>query len=165
MSENENPAGGDKGDKGGYTPPPTQAALDAIIGERLARTRAQYGDYDELKAAATELAEIKASQQTDAQKTAAAITKLQDQLAQTRTEALRSRIQATHQISNEDAALFLTATDEDTLTKQAERLADRAAAERKKTGGRDPFAGRTPSSSEGPNDAKREWLRSVTDRG
>ncbi|QRY51736.1 hypothetical protein [Mycolicibacterium septicum] len=39
-----------------------------------------------------------------------------------RQEALRWRIAAKHGISDEDAELFLTGSDEDTLTKQAERF-------------------------------------------
>lgn len=40
-------------------------------------------------------------------------------------DALRYRVAAKHQISEDDAELFLTGTDEATLVKQAERLADR----------------------------------------
>ncbi|WP_396909498.1 hypothetical protein [Mycolicibacterium sp.] len=39
-----------------------------------------------------------------------------------RQEALRWRIAAKHSISDEDAELFLTGTDEETLTKQAQRF-------------------------------------------
>lgn len=41
---------------------------------------------------------------------------------QAKAEALRYRIAAKNEISDEDAEIFLTGTDEDTLTKQAERL-------------------------------------------
>lgn len=43
-------------------------------------------------------------------------------------EALRLRTAIKHGISDEDAALFLTGTDEETLTRQAERLAERITA-------------------------------------
>lgn len=171
MAENENPDGGN--DKGGkdYTPPATQADLDAIIKDRVARERAKYADYPTLKEKAGQLDQIQQASQTEAEKTAQRIAQLEEQLTQTQTSALRSRIQAKHGISDEDAALFLTATDEDTLTAQAARLAERAAderkradEERKKTGGRDAFAGRTPTDSAGPDAAKRDWLRSITDR-
>lgn len=41
---------------------------------------------------------------------------------------MRWRVAATHGVSAEDAELFLTATDEATLVKQAERLTERIAA-------------------------------------
>lgn len=44
---------------------------------------------------------------------------------QARADALRWRIASKHSISDEDADLFLTGTDEETLTRQAERLAER----------------------------------------
>jgi hypothetical protein len=45
--------------------------------------------------------------------------------AKATTEALRFRVAAQHGISDEDADLFLTGTDAETLTKQATRLKDR----------------------------------------
>lgn len=42
-----------------------------------------------------------------------------------RAESLRWRIAAKHGVSDEDAELFLTGSDEETLTKQAQRLAER----------------------------------------
>lgn len=47
---------------------------------------------------------------------------LEKTAAQAQAEALRYRIAAKNEISDEDAEIFLTGTDEDTLTKQAERL-------------------------------------------
>lgn len=50
------------------------------------------------------------------------------ELAEARAESLRWRIAATHGISSEDAELFLTGRDEETMTTQATRLAARQAA-------------------------------------
>lgn len=44
--------------------------------------------------------------------------------------SLRWRIAAKHGISDEDAEMFLTASDEDSLTRQAQRLSDRVKAQR-----------------------------------
>ncbi|WP_353707613.1 hypothetical protein ABRQ22_17280 [Cellulosimicrobium sp. ES-005] len=150
------PTGGGDGGQG-FKAPTSQAEFDAMVKSRLERERAKFADYDELKAKAQQLDD---SQQT----TATRIAKLEKELESTRTTALRSRIQAKHGISDEDAELFLTAADEATLTKQAERLAE-TADDRRKNGNRDPLAGRTPSNpGGGPDAAKREWLRSVTER-
>jgi len=46
-----------------------QAEVDRIIAERLARQKAQYADYDDLKAAAAKWAKVEEAQKTEAQKT------------------------------------------------------------------------------------------------
>ena len=165
LNENPNQPQGDGGKA--YTPPATQADLDKIVGDRVARERAKYADYADLKAKAARLAEIEAGSKTEAEKAADRIDELEKRLADAQSAALRARIQAKHGISDEDAALFLTATDEDTLTRQAERLAEREAekaADRSKNGNRAPLLGRAPINSVGTDAAKREWLRSMSDR-
>ena len=115
----------------------TQADVDRIVGERLKRereaTKTKYGDLDELKRKAGEGA-------TAEEKIAA----LQQQVETTQREALKRRVQAKHGISDEDADLFLTGSDEESLTAQAQRLAARDA-ERKTKGNRVPGEGRTPT--------------------
>lgn len=63
-----------------------------------------------------------------AQKTAA---DAQTELTQARADAARYRVAAANGISDEDAELFLTGTDEDTLLKQALRLKERISTEPK----------------------------------
>jgi hypothetical protein len=60
--------GGDKSGNGGYTPPATQADLDAIIEKRLARVRQTYADHDDLKAKAARLDELEAASASDLDK-------------------------------------------------------------------------------------------------
>ncbi len=60
--------GANDGGKGGFTPPADQAALDKIIETRLAREQAKFKDHDTFKAAAEELARLKASK-PDGEKT------------------------------------------------------------------------------------------------
>ena len=120
LNENPNQPQGDGGKA--YTPPATQADLDKIVGERVARERAKYADHADLKAKAARLAEIEAASKTEAEKAADRIEELEKQLADAQSAALRARIQAKHGISDEDAELFLTATDEETLARQAQRF-------------------------------------------
>ena len=80
------------------------------------------------KALQTRLDEIEASKLSDLEKAQKAASEAQAEAQLARGEALRYRIAAKHQISDEDAELFLTATDEETLTRQAERLAERTKA-------------------------------------
>ena len=73
---NESSAGTESGQEAttnGGTPPAsdktfTQTDLERIVGERLARERSKYGDYDQLKTAAEELANIKEAQATETEK-------------------------------------------------------------------------------------------------
>ena len=156
---NPNPDSQPGGD--GFKAITTQEEFNAALKDRLARERAKFSDYDDLKAKATQFDAAAEASQSEAEKTAAKIAKLEQELQSTQTAALRSRIQAKHGISDEDAALFLTATDEATLTKQAERLAE-TANDRKKNGNRDPFAGRTPTKP--GDDSMREGVRALFGR-
>ena len=94
--------------------------------------------------AATKLAEIEEASKSEAQKLADAKAAADQAAAEAKAEALRWRIAAKHQISDEDAELFLTGTDEDTLTKQAKRLTERDS-ERKKQGNRVSGEGTNPT--------------------
>lgn len=124
----------------------TQADLDRIVKERVQRERAKYADYDDLKAKAGEAA-------TAEERIAA----LEKEIQSTQREALRRRVQAAHGIADEDADLFLTGTDEETLTAQAKRLAARES-ERKSNGNHVPTEGNNPKAKS--NDL-REFTRGL----
>lgn len=67
-------------DRNAFTPITTQEDLDKVIGARLARERDKYADYDDLKAAASKLADAEARlAQIDAQ---AALDKIRNDVAQ-----------------------------------------------------------------------------------
>lgn len=124
----------------------TQADVDRIVRERVQRERAKFADYDDLKA--------KAGEATTAEER---IAKLEQEIQASQREALRRRVQAAHGISDEDADLFLTATDEDTLTAQAKRLAGREE-ERKQQGNHVPSEGNNPQPGE---DEMRSFARNL----
>lgn len=96
----------------------------ALAAERDARKAAE----KQAEAFRAQLDEIKRSQMSDLEKAQAAAQDLQREAETARAEALRWRIAAKHGISDEDAETFLTASDEATLTRQAERLATLATA-------------------------------------
>lgn len=75
--------------------------------------------------AAEKLAAIEAEKLSESEKVQLEREQLARDRDEARQEALRWRIAAKHGISDEDAELFLTGSDEDTLTRQAERLVDR----------------------------------------
>jgi len=128
----------------------TQADVDRIVKERVQRERTKYADYDDLKKKAE-----------GAQTAEERIGALEKEIESTKREAMRRRVQAAHGISDEDADLFLTGTDEDTLAAQAKRLADREA-ERKKKNNVSPREG-THQQSQEP-DEMREFARNLFGR-
>lgn len=126
----------------------TQADLDKIVKERVARERAKYADYDDLKTRAGEKATADER-----------IADLEKRYADAEAGRLRSDIAARHGISAEDRDLFLTGTDEDTLTAQAKRLAERES-ERKKQGNHVPDEGKSTRTS--GSDPNRAFLAAIT---
>lgn len=147
-------ADGQQQDQGKTDPTFSQADVDRIVSDRLARereaTRTKYADYEALKTKAGQTATVEDR-----------LAALGTELETTKREAMRRRVQAAHGISEEDADLFLTGTDVETLTAQAKRLAGREA-DRKKAGNRAPLQGRTPTPSAG--DPMREFTRGVFKR-
>ena len=110
------------------------------------KAREQEKRAKENAAAAKRLAEIEQSQKSEAEKTADRIKQLESEAESARREALRFKVASKYGIGDEDADLFLTASDEETLTKQAERLSARTA-EQKKQGNRVPREGTTSTTS------------------
>ena len=108
-------------------------------------------------AAASELAQIKEAQKTDAQKAADRLAEAEAKATKAEAAAVRWKVAAKFGVSDEDADLFLTGTDEETLTKQAQRLTG-LAEERKKNGNQVPREGTNPKQ---PADEMREFVRSV----
>lgn len=103
----------------------TQADLDRIVKDRLARQKAQFADYDELKAKADKLAEFEAANQTELEKAQNRAAELERQ-AQEATERaqqalLRSAVvaeAARKNVIDPDAALALL--DKSTLDLDAD---------------------------------------------
>jgi hypothetical protein len=98
----------------------TQADVDRIVKERIARVETKYADYGDLKAKAD-------GAKTVEQQLADLVSKH----AEAEARALRSDIAAKHGISAEDRDLFLTGSDESALEAQAKRLAERVADQKK----------------------------------
>lgn len=79
------------------------------------------------ESAATKLKEIEDSQKTELEKAQEANQELMAERERLAKQLLVSQIQARFKISDDDAKLFLTAPDEEGLTKQAEALTQRIA--------------------------------------
>jgi len=126
----------------------TQEEVNRIVNARLKQqAKNEFGDYETVKTTAQTLEQRLGS--------------LESELTQTKAEALRTSIAARFGISTEkgakgepsDADLFLTGTDESTLTAQAERLAGRRVDE-KKTGNVARKEGGTTTSGDGNKDLR-----------
>ena len=162
-TDDTNPAGDGGSSNSGKTPPAdggfkpitSQDDLNRIITARVERERSKYGDYDDLRAKAAKLDEIEQANKTEAEKLAEAKVAAERERDAAKAEALRLRVATKHGISDEDADLFLTATDEATLTKQAERLSARAD---RKSGHYVPRAGKNPPP---PASDEREFVRNL----
>jgi hypothetical protein len=100
-----------------------EAGEKALRAERAARRAAEKAAADFKK----RLDEIEAASLSDLEKAQREANEAKEIAAKATADALRLRVAAKHGISDEDADLFLTGTDEDTLTRQAERLSARNA--------------------------------------
>lgn len=108
------------------------------------KAREQERRAKENAAAATRLRELEDAQKSDAEKQADRVRQLEAERDNARRDVLRFKVASQYGITGEDADLFLTASDEETLTKQAERLAGRAEAQAKR-GNHVPREGTTSS--------------------
>lgn len=129
----------------------TQADVDAAVRKIAAKIRAdereKFADYDDLKAKA-EGAKSAEERLADLER------KLAEADAREKRAALVQSVATKHGITDaEDVALFLTGQDEDTLTAQAKRLADRDAA-RRKAGDISPGEGKEPRRPNGDSDMR-----------
>jgi hypothetical protein len=110
----------------------TQAEVDKIVADRVARERKKFADYDDLKKKAAKLQQIEDGQKTEAQK-------LNDQLAAQSVELQELRVEKIRRAAASAAGLdpelaeFITAADEGEATEQARKLAERLKANTKST--------------------------------
>ena len=77
--------------------------------------------------AAKRLSEIEDAQKSESERAADRIAAAEKAADDARREALRYKVATKFGVSDEDAELFLTGADEETLARQAERLASRSA--------------------------------------
>ena len=113
---------GDNTEVSTYKAPATQEELDNIIQKRLAKERAKYADYEELKSAAEKFQAIEDAKKTELEKLVEQRDALEADLAAARFDAMRQSIAAEYGISKEDTELFLTGDNSEVLKAQAEAL-------------------------------------------
>lgn len=116
------------GEAGGDTSTATptnlsQEEFNRQLDERLRRERAKYSDYKDLKEKAAKFDEMEQANQSELEKANAKIADLEAERDRAKTETMRYQVATRYGIGDEDADLFLTGSDEETLNRQAERLA------------------------------------------
>lgn len=130
----------------------TQEEVDRIVKDRMERFGKKFEDYDELKAKAEQSKTLEEK-----------IAEFNTELQGAKTAALRSDVATKHGISAEDRDLFLTGTDEDTLTAQAKRLSERVRDQQQHSNVA-PLQGHQPS-GDGGNEELREFTRNLFNQG
>lgn len=105
---------------------------------------------------------LEASSKSDIDKLTEQVEALRQDNAKAQLEALKLRIATEHKVSAEDAALFLTGSDEETLTAQAKRLAGREE-EKRRNGSHVKGEGKHSDNNAGDGE-KRELVRSLFGR-
>lgn len=112
-----------------FRPITSQDELDRRIGERLERERSKFADYEDLKSKAARLDEIEDANKTEIQKAQERLQAAEAEVGKVPArvaEALRDHLVRLHEITDEDAELFLNASEPETLLKQVERLLARS---------------------------------------
>lgn len=141
----------DAGD--GFKPITSQDDLNRIVTDRVGRERAKFSDYKDLKAKADQFDQAQQANQSAEERFNQRIADLERQNAEISTSATRSRIQAKFGMSDEDAAVFLTGADEETMTRAGERYAS-LVSDRKKQGNHVPREGTSPSTAGADSDER-----------
>ena len=143
-------------------PAPPEGEPEVFDAEYVAKLRKEAAEYrTKAKAnadAAERLAKLEEANKTEAEKMADRIRQLEDEKATAERDALRFKVASKFGIGDEDTDLFLTGSDEETLTKQAERLTARTD-ERKKQNNHVPKEGTTPR--EPQQDEMRAYTRGL----
>lgn len=133
--------------------------FDAAYVKKLRDEAAKYRTEAKANAdAAKRLAEIEEANQTEAEKQAKRLAEAERAAEEAEAKALRFKVAAEFGVTGEDADLFLTGTDEETLTRQAKRLTERAD-QKRKSGNVVPREGATPS--EPAEDEMRQFARGL----
>lgn len=139
----------------------TQAQLDAIVNDRLARERQKYADYETLKDKAGKFDAAEEASKSELQKATDKAAELQKQLdalkGENRLRELREKVAAEMKVPT----VLLTADTEDALKAQAQAILDYA-----KPGTypsvRDGGEAHGTAGAQKPRDQFAEWFNSIT---
>lgn len=117
---------GQQGQQGGaqFVAPKDQSEFDRMVGERLAREKAKYADYDELKTKAAEHDKTVEAQKTEAQKLADRASAAEAKAAEHEQSALRSQVALEKGLTASQAKRLVGATRDELVADADELLKD-----------------------------------------
>lgn len=155
-----------------WTPPSTQAELDRIIGERLARERSKFADYEALQQKASRFDELEEAKKTTEQRQAETIAAAEKRAADFEAQLVRAQVQASTGLSDEDMEFIHGGTREE-LQSKAEKFLTRNGllAEQRLAAARrgplpDPSQGRVSSGIAGsPQEAFAQFMQNKLQKG
>jgi hypothetical protein len=101
-----------------FEPIASQDALDKIVQTRIARERAKFADYDELKAKADKLAQLEESQKTEAQKAQERLEAAEKRAAELELRSIRAEVAAAKGVPGD----LLTGSTQEELEASADAL-------------------------------------------
>lgn len=114
--------------------------------------------------AARRLAELEDAQKSETQRLTETADQARNEAAAARAEALRYRIASKHGISEDDAETFLTGADEESLIRQAERLAALAAQQTNTPAGPRPDLSQGAKGGEVTGSPEQDFARFLTNQ-
>lgn len=162
-TQDGNETGGTTSTAGGtFTPITSQDELNDALKDRLARERAKFADYEDVKAKAGRLDEIEAANKSELEKANDRVAAAEAEVAGIPAkvaEALRTHLVGLGVVHKDDEVL-LTASDPDALIAQVKRLSERGV-QRKKNGNHVPREGTTTPAVE---DEMRAFTRDLFSR-
>lgn len=117
---------GQQGQQGGaqFVAPKDQSEFDRMVGERLAREKAKYADYDELKNKAAEHDKTVEAQKTEAQKLADRAAAAEGKATETEKRALRAEIALEKGLTASQAKRLVGGTRDELVADADELLKD-----------------------------------------
>ena len=143
----------------------TQEQPKTFDAEYVANLRKENAKYrTEAKAnaeAAKRLMELEQSQKSEAEKQAERIAALESQIESATVQAVRARMAAKYQMDPEDADMFLTGTDEETVEAQAKRFSERVSASKNNP----PRVPKEGTVTDPHDNGEREFARQLFGRG
>lgn len=138
-----------------FEPIASQEALDKIVQARIARERAKFADYEELKAKAAKLTEFEESQKSEAEKAAERLAAAEKRAAELESQVARAEVAAAKGVPAE----LLTGSTREELEAAADALIKFKGEQAK--GPVIPSQGDTPKSAPANAD---DWLRSLASK-
>jgi hypothetical protein len=120
MPEEQNESN-DQADNSGFTPPATQDELNKIISERIARERAKFSDYSDLKSKAAKFDELDQASKSEQERLTERLAAAEARAAEIEGRALRLEVAAENGLTPAQAKRLVGSTREE-LEADAEEL-------------------------------------------